>query len=114
MAVTRYKEALEYINAVAGYKKTFPKRFNENGIRQLPINTLKYPTLNEAVDFEVATKIWSVGDRFYKLATTYYNSPEYWWVIALYNKKPTEHHVKLGEIIEIPLPLESVLSSYGL
>jgi len=114
MAINRYKNINQFINAVEGYKKTFPKRYGENGIRQLPINILTFPTLDEAVDFEIATKVWSLGDRFYKLASTYYNSPQYWWVIAYYNKKPTEQHVKLGDIIEIPLPLDRVLTSFGL
>jgi hypothetical protein len=114
MAVNRYKNINPFINAVLGYKKAFPKRYGETGIRQLPVNTLTFPTVDEEVDFEIVTEVWGQGDRFYKLARTYYNSPQYWWVIALYNKKPTEQHVKIGDLIEIPLPLDQVLTSYGL
>jgi|TARA_R110000851_G_scaffold285755_1_gene439506 nucleoid-associated protein YgaU len=53
--------------------------------------------------------IWKTGDRYYKLAERYYGRPQYWWAIALYNNKPTEGHVKLGDTIVIPLPLEKYL-----
>ena len=114
MAINRYKNISQFINAIEGYKEAFPSRCGENGIRQLSVNTLTFPTLEEETDFEIVTKVWSQGDRFYKMASTYYNSPQYWWVIAFYNKKPTEQHVNLGDIIEIPLPLDLVLTSYGL
>jgi nucleoid-associated protein YgaU len=57
--------------------------------------------------------IWSSGDRFYKLAHSAYGDSKYWWVIAWYNKTPTEAHVQIGDILYIPLPLERILSLYG-
>jgi nucleoid-associated protein YgaU len=53
--------------------------------------------------------IWKTGDRYYKLAERYYGRPRYWWAIALYNNKPTEGHIKLGDAIRVPLPLEKYL-----
>jgi len=53
--------------------------------------------------------IWKTGDRFYKLAATYYGRPQLWWVIAMYNNTPTEGHVKLGDAIIIPTPIEQLL-----
>jgi len=53
--------------------------------------------------------VWKTGDRYYKLAEKYYGRPRYWWAIALYNNKPTDGHVKLGDTIRIPLPLEKYL-----
>ena len=53
--------------------------------------------------------VWRTGDRYYKLADHYYGRPQYWWVIALYNNKPTEGHVRLGDMIRVPLPLEKYL-----
>jgi len=72
--------------------------------RQQSIPTANYDQL------KVQAHIWNVGDRFYKLANTYYNDPRLWWIIAWYNKKPTEGHVALGDKIYIPLPLEDILS----
>ena len=56
---------------------------------------------------------WKLGDRYYKLAQTYYSSPEAWWVIALYNGRPTEGHIAMGTTIYIPTPLGKVLAYYG-
>tara|TARA_R110002012_G_scaffold316430_1_gene531360 strand:- start:3916 stop:4218 length:303 start_codon:yes stop_codon:yes gene_type:complete len=53
--------------------------------------------------------IWKTGDRYYKLAERYYGRPQYWWAIALYNNKPTEGHIKLGDTVRVPLPLEKYL-----
>ena len=53
------------------------------------------------------------GDRFDLLAHQYYGDSELWWVIAWYNQTPTESHVELGDVLQIPLPLHKVLSSMG-
>jgi hypothetical protein len=57
-------------------------------------------------------KVWTVGDRLYKLAAEHYGNSKLWWVIARFNNKPTDAHCKLGEIIYIPLPLETMLQYY--
>lgn len=56
---------------------------------------------------------WKIGDRYFKLAERYYNDPKLWWVIALYNQKPTESHLDIGDTIRIPYPLERVLTMLG-
>jgi hypothetical protein len=53
--------------------------------------------------------IWKTGDRYYKLAAAYYGRPQLWWVIALYNQKPTEGHLKRGDVIKIPTSLDLLL-----
>jgi hypothetical protein len=53
--------------------------------------------------------LWKTGDRLYKLAATYYGRPQLWWVIAMYNNRPTEGHIKLGDTIVIPTPIEQLL-----
>jgi len=55
--------------------------------------------------------VWKTGDRFYKLADTYYGNPEYWWVIARYNQTPTEGHLRAGSVIIIPTPINRVLNT---
>ena len=64
-------------------------------------------------DIFVDTHLWQMGDRFSKLAYIYYGSPTYWWVIAWFNERPTEHHMRPGDVLKIPLPLETVLENYG-
>lgn len=64
-------------------------------------------------DIDEIGHVWSMGDRYYKLAAKYYNNPELWWVIAWYNGKPTEAHLKIGDVVSIPLPLWKTLSLLG-
>tara|TARA_Y100001973_G_scaffold104310_1_gene173882 strand:- start:1014 stop:1358 length:345 start_codon:yes stop_codon:yes gene_type:complete len=57
---------------------------------------------------------WKLGDKYYKLANQYYGDPKLWWVIAWYNEKPTEGHVKSGDTIYIPTPIEEVISFFNI
>jgi len=54
--------------------------------------------------------IWTLGDRYYKLAHQHYGESQYWWVIAWFNKKPTEAHLSLGDVVYVPLPLSRILN----
>ena len=76
------------------------------------------PRFEKPTDFELSEideigHAWNLGDRYYKLAHKYYGNGELWWIIAWYNNKPTEAHVKIGEVISIPTPLWKVRSAYG-
>ena len=55
----------------------------------------------------------SYNSSAFKLASKYYDDPTMWWVIAFYNQKPTEFHLKLGDLVYIPVPLETVLFYIG-
>lgn len=55
---------------------------------------------------------WQVGDRLEKISSREYNSPQYWWIIARYNNKPTDAHFERGDIVKIPHPLSLILSYY--
>ncbi len=55
--------------------------------------------------------IWKLHTRFYKLADEHYGDPNLWWVIAFYNRKPTDFHVKLGETIFIPINWQLVYNA---
>ena len=78
-------------------------------IEQFDTANLTYPTSDEMLTIDSIGHIWSIGDRFYKLADSYYNDPRLWWVIAWWNKMPTEAHVEMGWIVDIPMPLEAAL-----
>ena len=70
---------------------------------------MKNPSILDRATLSTANHIWTYGDRFYRLAETYYQAPEYWWVIAWYNGRPTEADVSTGDVISIPLNLEQAL-----
>jgi len=115
MAISRYKRTNIIRNSDLNYKKLFNSNFQERDtILHLETLDLKYPTFKDIKDFGYINHFWSMGDRYYKLAQEYYGEPEYWWVIAWFNRKPTEHHVELGDLIKIPTPLRDVLDSMGI
>ena len=70
---------------------------------------LRHPVVEDFARIKTVPKLWSVGDKFYKVAHQAYGDGRLWWVIAWFNKKPTEAHVKPGEIIKIPHPINEVL-----
>ena len=89
------------------------KSEHEEYISKKETLNLDYPTFNEVLAYRFELHVWSLGDHYYKLAERYYGDPNYWWVIAWFNKKPTEGHVKAGDIIRIPTPLGQVLTDIG-
>ena len=102
-------------------KENFHKLYNEvfenrgvNGITQYSTPVLKYPTSAQIQSLTTTTHVWKYSDKYYKLADKYYGDSKLWWVIAWYNKTPTEAHNKLGDILYIPFPLEKIYDYFGL
>ena len=113
MASSRYSGRKTFNNISKRYKEIFKNR-NVNHIKQYSTPKIVHLTPRQRASIEKMPYIWKQGDRYFKLAQKYYGAPELWWVIAWFNKKPTEQHIKLGDTIKVPLPLQSVLTSYGL
>jgi len=116
MATSRYNRIVPINNVDEGYRKLYlyTRTTNSTSIKQYPTLNLKFPTSDQINSYNIQIEVWGVGQRLYKLAEKYYGNPEYWWLIAFFNKKPTEQHFAIGDPIEIPLPLNSVLSDIGL
>jgi|5B_taG_2_1085324.scaffolds.fasta_scaffold83480_2 LysM repeat protein len=55
------------------------------------------------INISFKTHTWKNGDKLYKLANKYYNTYDFWWVIALINKKFIDSDYSLGQVIIIPL-----------
>ena len=83
-------------------------------IKQYATSELKYPTKEEILSLNTVNYIWTVTDRYEKLAAKFYGNPEMWWVIAYFNKKPAEFLIRPGTSIKISLPLEYILDYYGI
>jgi len=109
---TRYDNRIILKNQNELYKDIFEER-NVNFIRQFNSAEMKYPSVNQISNLTIVERTWSVGDRFYKLSHQYYKTPKYWWVIAWFNKAPTEAHMGLGMTVRIPMPLERILEYLG-
>ena len=37
-----------------------------------------------------------------------------WWIIAIFNSTPTDAHIKIGQTVIIPKPIQKVLENFGL
>lgn len=58
-------------------------------------------------------EVWQSNTKLWKLSEAFYDDPQFWWVIALYNNKPTDAHFVLGDIVLIPHPIERILAFTG-
>ena len=96
-------------------KLYFHKR-KERGVklfRQFGTPTMKKVSAADFGRVHTLPHIWRLGDRYYKLAYEFYGAPEYWWLIAWFNEKPTESHLKIGDPLYIPTPLNEALLLYN-
>lgn len=113
MALSRYKKEEIIKNNDQDYKKVFSSRFGPNGMYQTTTRVFRHPTEEELMNIQYAKEIWGLGKRLYKLSNQYYNDSQYWWLIALFNKIPSEAEIEFGQVIKVPVPLNIVLNLYG-
>lgn len=108
---SRFDNRLVLNNTLDLYKN----KFDERGVRAIQhydTGHLSYPTSEEIRGINTLTHTWKRGDHYYKLSQIYYGDPTYWWVIAQYNKKPTEDKINFGDTVLIPTPLGDILDIY--
>ena len=55
--------------------------------------------------YNIKRHTWSQGDKLFKISARYYGDTKYWWLIALWNDKPTDADYRYGDVIEIPSPI---------
>ena len=104
----RYDGVEEAINQEEIYKQHLELR-GVKFINQYKTFHMRHPTAEQIGKLTMIGHVWSLGDRYYKLAHQYYGDSEWWWIIAWFNQKPTESHVDLGEVVNVPTPLNEVL-----
>mgnify|MGYP003628285642 CR=1 FL=1 len=96
-------------------EELYEEFFEGRGVQKiLHYRTAKWPPLTAKIRrrFSTTGHVWTLGDRYWKLANTYYGNSKLWWVIAWYNEKPTEAGIQVGTVLYIPKPLEKVLSYF--
>ena len=106
--MSRNKNRYKILNATRQHKELFENR-KINKIFQYDTPILTKITPRQRASLTRLRHIWKTGDRFYKLASKHYGDPKLWWIIAWYNTAPTEAHLKIGDTIRIPFPLERVM-----
>ena len=109
MAYSRLSKRDIFLNDNRDYRNVF---FRKRGIMQTyqySMPRLAYPTNEVLASLTNVMRVWKATDKIYNISNEYYGSPEYWWVIAWYNKKASEAEFEIGEIFYVPLPLSDVL-----
>lgn len=112
MPISRYNK--NKVTTVGRYEhdELLEKREVQN-ITVYSFKQFKTIKIRDIRNINIVNHIWESSDRFYKLASQYYGSPAYWWVIAYFNNKPLETDLTVGDIVEIPVPLDRILLALG-
>jgi len=105
---SRYSNRRIGINDLPQYKFILKDR-NVSFIRQYFTGNLHHPTPDQLLELDLVGHIWSLGDRYFKLAYKHYGDSTLWWVIAWFNQMPTDSDVKIGDLVYIPTPLDTIL-----
>jgi len=86
---------------------------NRTEIIQYTSPRTRYPNDNDFDFITTRTHVWHYHDKFFKLAATFYGDPGLWWIIPWFNQKPLESDYRVGDVIEIPLPVDELYRFFG-
>ena len=110
--MSRYYGRRKKVTSEKMYKELLDGR-DVKHIRHFETPVLSHPTVEQRREMTEKIHVWTVGDRYYKLAHTYYGDSTKWWLVALFNQKPTEFHLNAGDVIYIPTPLDAAMYRMG-
>jgi nucleoid-associated protein YgaU len=108
--MSRYNGREKAINSNEMYENTFDER-GVNEIEQYRTPKLKFPNEQGFKQIRTIDYTWKQGDKFWKIAGRQYGDSTLWWVIAQFNRKPTEGHLSPGDVIKIPIDLSDALGA---
>ena len=103
--INRFSNRMTMLNNNTIYEDYFFQRGLKH-INQYETPAFSALTKENVRNLQLKEHVWKTGDKFYKLANTYYGDSRDWWIIAKFNNKPTESHVKIGDVLLIPTPLQ--------
>ena len=112
MPISRYDTDDVLLNDNGKYKNLLDKR-GVTKIYHYATPSIKNLAPIEYSQIKTIPHIWTIGDKYFKLAHKYYQDPTLWWVIGWFNQKPTDAHVFEGDPIYIPIPIEDALYYYN-
>ena len=95
----------KYPNETTGIldEQSYSHVFERKGVKFLRIRRTKDLSPLQNLEVEImAEHVWAKTDRLHRLSMKYYNGPNFWWVIGLVNKKPTDGHYSIGDVVYIP------------
>tara|TARA_R100001509_G_scaffold22745_2_gene12021 strand:+ start:2313 stop:2639 length:327 start_codon:yes stop_codon:yes gene_type:complete len=86
--------------------------FDNKGVKFLNIRrTMNFADIKDEQYQIQSEHIWSTGNTLFRLSYLYYNTYNFWWVIALVNNKPTDAHYSLGDVVLIPADPYAIANS---
>ncbi len=110
MKINSWKENARNLTNKDDIYRNFFKKTGSTTIEHVGLaffgNPKDFEFLNE---IKKINHVFSVGDSLSKIAFKHYGDSRFWWLLAWFNTKPTDFHCKIGDIIEVPLPLEEVI-----
>lgn len=109
----RMKNRITLTNSLDVYKSKLKDR-GVKKIRHFNLAKMEYPNSQQINSLDLVDHVWSLNDRYYKLANEYYSDSQLWWLIAWFNQKPTEADVEIGDVLQIPFPVERALRYMGM
>lgn len=113
MLYSRMSKRNIFINRNREYKKVF---FENRDLKEMPqygYPTMSYPTQAELYNLTTIPVMWGSTSRLTKIAYEFYGDPSLWWVIAHFNKTPLEADFSIGQIVDVPTPLNLTLEYMG-
>jgi len=116
MATSRYRR-IRRLRTTDTEEEVHEKLLEDRGINEIrfyPAQTMPSVKGVRFRNLKTISHTWKLGDRYWKLADQHYGDGRLWWVIAKFNYRPTESHVKAGDKLLIPSPLSDVLALYNI
>ena len=110
--MSRYKKRKTAFNDVYKNEELFDNRGIEK-LTQYTTPKFKNPTDDDINSIDFFLYSFKDGDRLFKLARKFFNDPSLWYIIALFNRKPTEAHIAIGEKIKIPVNIAKAIEVLG-
>ncbi len=112
MAFSRFDVRRVIVNDDQGYQEDILERRGIKTMTQYSTPILTYPTPNQIRDLNVKGVTWKRGTSLSKLAAKEYGDSKLWWIIAWFNKRPTDAHFNIGDKVFIPKPLEKIIRQF--
>jgi len=106
-----------YPMAMSSLDSRYDYLFENRDVRV--VYTIAMKQMNEMTDADrasISTRryTWRTSDRYWQVAERFYGDPRMWFVIAYYNKAPTEFHLSNGQDILVPSNPRIILEKLGL
>ena len=110
--MSRYRNRRTALNDDQFYQEVLEER-GMSKIQQYTTPAFTRPTDELLDSIKYVKYIWTVGDRYWRIAERQYGDKSLWFIIARFNNKPTEAHIQPGDLIKIPTDVRLAMEVLG-